>query len=392
MDELQMIREAYGEPEPPTPRQMTEARARVLAEPGLHRKRHGWRIKAGLGAVAAGAAVAVAVTVTGSGSPAPPSRVDLGRQAVLAAAEKAAAQPTGTYWFSDRIDGQSYIVRAKTGGYAIVGAHFESFRWAGAKAGTGEAFYGRDLPARPLTPRDERLWRKAGSPAKFRVWSNDHYYTYDTSRTPWRANAPDPHGGGTWLNDDRTTEDILALPADPGALAEMFFDPDESREPAKPPTNERERKLAEMRRQKREAVMGPRNKVLLVGRVLSGSPVPPDVRAAFIRALAAQPGITAIGETADPLGRKGVALASASSTTKITAEWGAPPEEQGEFGSREEIIFDRATGGVLATQRVLTAPGGPYRDREPGFVISYGIVRDTGWTDTVPEPPAKPPF
>ncbi|TDC57944.1 hypothetical protein E1281_03295 [Actinomadura sp. KC345] len=58
---------------------------------------------------------------------------------------------------------------------------------------------------------------------------------------------------------------------------------------------------------------------------------------------------------------------------------------------RMEPIFDRETGGLLAEQIVLTRPGGPYRDRRPGFVVNYSVVRDSGWTDTVPKPAAKLP-
>ncbi|TDD79171.1 hypothetical protein E1293_24095, partial [Actinomadura darangshiensis] len=180
MDELQMIREAYGEPEPPTLREMTEARAAMLGKPPRTRVRFGWRLKAGIGVVAIGAATAVAIAAVGSGSPAPPSTSapeDLGKRAVLAAAEKAAAQPTGKYWHTDTVDGQAYIIRAKTGTYAITAASTEVFHWTGVKRGMGEAYSDRDLPAHPQTPQDEALWRKAGSPSKFRVWSNDHYYT-----------------------------------------------------------------------------------------------------------------------------------------------------------------------------------------------------------------------
>ncbi|MFD0903601.1 hypothetical protein [Actinomadura sediminis] len=143
---------------------------------------------------------------------------------------------------------------------------------------------------------------------------------------------------------------------------------------------------------KRAETNQPRHKVLRAGRVLQDAPLPSDVRAGLMRALAEQPGITAIGEAVDPLGRRGVALASASTTRTVTAEFGTPPEEQGTFASREEIVFDRETGEVLAVQRVLTEPGGAYRDRAPGFVISYSVIRDSGWTDSRPRPPAKPPF
>lgn len=399
MDEMRLVRDAYGEPAPPTARETSDARARMFGgerAPRARRVRFGWPVKGGLALVAVGAAAAVAVSAggTGAGTPSPDgartAQVDLGRRAVLAAAENAARQQVGKYWFSDVIHGQSYMVRARTGAYAVVGAHSEYFRWAGAEPGMGEAFYGRDIPSRPLTPADEAAWKKAGSPSAFRVWSNDHYYTYDLSKTAWEADDPNPRGGGKWLGG-RTIEEIQALPTDPKALHKMFFSEnwEGPKGEAKMPEDPAVRKAMERRRAEANR---PRHKVLRAGNILQDAPLPPDVRAGLMRALAGQHGITAIGEAVDPLGRAGVALASASTAWTVTGEFGAPPEEQGRYASREEIVFDRETGEVLAVQQVLTEPGGPYRDRAPGFVINYSVIRDSGWTDSRPEPPAKPPF
>ncbi|WP_149260490.1 CU044_5270 family protein [Actinomadura sp. K4S16] len=388
MDELRAISEAYGEPAPPTLREMTEARARMFQEPASRRRvRLGWRFKAGLGVVASGAAVAVAVTVTGSGSPAPPApAVDLGRQAVLAAAEKAAAQPTGKYWFSDQIQGQSYIMRPKTGAYAIVGAHSETFFWSAAERGGGNVGYGRDLPARPFTERDAAAWRRAGSPKEFRVWSNDHYWTYAQKATKWETDDPDGEGGGRFYvqgtgGKELTVEEIQNLPDDPDALARMFFTLD----------TPRDRLIA--RRAKRASPALPASRWLgVTASLLEDVPLPPRVRAGLMRALAAQPGVRSLGAATDPLGRTGVALAVDNPVAKVDGEFGAPPQERGEYRSRSELVFDKETGELLAEQDVLTVPGGAYREQPPGFVINYWVVRDTGWTDTVPKPPAKLPF
>ncbi|GGV22582.1 hypothetical protein GCM10010182_51040 [Actinomadura cremea] len=398
MDEMRMIKDAYGSPAPPTMQETVQARARMFEDeraPRERRVRIGWRVRAGLGLVAVGAAAAVAISAAGSGTPPSPggsqaAPVDLGKQAVLAAAEKAAQQQTGKYWFSDEISGQSYIIRAESGSYAVVGAHTEFFRWVGAEPGMGEAYYGREIPARPLSPADEAAWKKAGAPTKFRVWSNDHHRTYDLSKEKWGVDAPDQAGGGTWLNG-RTIEEIQALPTDSKALGELFFgaERDGARGKWRKPQDPKVQKMLE---RERPALDQPRHKVLQAGRIFQDAPLPPDVRAGLMRALAEQPGIEAIGEAVDPLGRAGVALASASTTTTITGEFGAPAEEQGRYGSREEIVFDRETGELLAVQKVLTEPGGPYRDREPGFVINYSAIRDSGWTDSSPKPPARLPF
>ncbi|NVI86935.1 CU044_5270 family protein [Actinomadura sp. BRA 177] len=342
----------------------------------------------GVGVVAAGAAVAAAVAVTAPGSPEDaPARVDLNKQAVLAAAAKAELLPTGAYWYTDQIQGQSYMMRPKTGSYAIVGAHSETFRWAAAKKGGGEAFYGRFLAARPLTEQDEAAWKRAGSPAKFRVWSNDHYSTYTRKTTEWRVDDPDPAGGGRWL-DGKTAHQLQDLPTDPQALAAMFF------KPALSPMSPEKRAALRERgvKPRTPPPMTPRDKVLRVEDLMMEAPLSPAVRAGLMRALAAQPGVRAIGSVVDELGRRGVALAADNGTARVGGEYGAPAGEQGDFDSREEIIFDPGTGGLLGSRTVLTRPGGAYRTRAPGFVINYWLVRDSGWTDAKPKPPAKPPF
>ena len=391
MDEMRMIAEMLDER--PTEAAADAGRRRLQWEIAAPTRRtpvwSGLRFKVGLGLVAA--AAAVAITAVDSGAPAAPgsqTSVELADRAVLAAAENAAAQPSGRYWFSDWVSGQSYIMRPETGSYAIVGAQSEFFRWAGAKSGMGEAFYGRDLPAGPRTARDKALWKKAGAPAEFKVWSNDHHYTYGQKATEWEVDDPDPAGGGKWLGG-RTVEDFQRLPTDPDELAAMFFgpggrralmDPEKRRE-----VDERVEKHSGKKRPPRGPMAAP-EKLSVVQLLLQDAPVPPAVRAGLMRALAAQPGVTSVGERTDPLGRVGVALAADRETSRVTGEWGAPKAERGEYGTRTELLFDRDTGGLLASQTVLTRPGGPYRDREPGFVINYEVVRDSGWTNTKPEP------
>ncbi|WP_242883376.1 CU044_5270 family protein [Actinomadura litoris] len=394
MDELETIREAYGEPAPPTLRETTEARARVLGKRPPRRSGLGRRLKAGIGVAAAGAAVAVGITVTGSGSPAPPSRtspapsVDLGRQAVLAAASRAAAQPGGEYWYSDSVGGQSYLVRSKTGAYAIVGAHTEFYSWAGARPGMGEGSYGRDIPSRPLTKEDAELWKKDGSPSRFRVWSNDHYDDYGLDASKWEMDPPSPKGGGRWRG--MTAEQLQDLPTDPEGLTRELFSAQarlKRMDPHLPAVGRRN-----LEKRLRERPVDPVYTFVVAGELLRDAPIPPGVRAGLMRVLTALPGVTAIGTATDALGRTGPALARTMETTTITAEDGAPAAERGDYDSRQELVFDQRTGRLIASQNVLTRPGGPYKDRRPGFVINYEAVRDAGWTDAKPAPPARLPF
>jgi hypothetical protein len=398
MDEVRIVRDAYPEPAPPTAREIARAKALLNEPPRRSLPRLRWGLGGGLGAaVAAGVGAAVAISLVGGhtpggGHPQGPRRtVSLNAEgAILAAAEKAERQPTGNYWYVNVIAGQSYIMRPKTGTYAITGAADESFSWFGARPGMGEAYYRRDLPAHPSTARDAALWRRAGSPSSFRVWSSDHYSTYTAKATNWSSTGPergsDPRGGG--VIGGRSVKALQNLPTDPAKLAEMFLSDAEMRKALALPPG---KKLsAEQERRFRQAE--PYAKMMRVSSLVGGSALPPKVRAGLIRALAAQPGIHAIGRHTDPLGRRGVALASDERTVTATGEYGGPTSEQGTYRSRQVIIFAERTGAVLSRQDELTRPGGPYAEMKPGFIIEYQAVRSTNWTRTKPAPPAELPF
>ncbi|MEV5826465.1 hypothetical protein AB0L25_12895 [Spirillospora sp. NPDC052242] len=391
MDEMKAIAEMLNEP--PTQKAADEGRRRLrreIANPSAGRRaraRFGWPFKAGLGIVAVGAAAAVAVSVIGSGTRpsesgqagAPQGEIDLGRQAVLVAAENAAKQETGKYFFANHVSGQSYVVPAGTGAYAIDGARSATFVAAGLEPGAKVTYYESFPGPRTWTPADEAAWKKAGSPSKIKVWSSDKWLTFDMAKkAPWKLDGVNTQK--EWLGR-YTLEELQNLPTDPEKLAEEAFDP---------ATTEaemlRSRGLDVPAHLKTEEFVAA-EKIRMVGWRLSDLPVPPKVRSALMKALMAEPGVQAVGETTDPLGRKGVALTSGSRTTTVTGEFGTPPGQRGAYGSRMELVFDKATGNALAMQNVLTKPGGPYKDREPGFVIDYTAIRDMGWSDTEPAPP-----
>ncbi|MFV2177289.1 hypothetical protein ACFHW2_09655 [Actinomadura sp. LOL_016] len=397
MDEMKAIAEMLDEP--PTRTAENEGRRRLRAEianpgPAARAKaRFGWPLKAGLGLVAAGAAAAVAISAVGSGTPpaggggegTSAAPVDLGKQAVLVAAENAAKQETGKYFFADHEDGQSYVVPTENGSYAIVGALSSTFVAAGLEPGMDVAFYERFPGPRPWTSEDEAAWKAAGSPSKIKVFSGDKWLTFDMAKkAPWKLDGTDSQS--EWLGQ-YTLEELRNLPTDPKQLAERFFAPEklggefEARLP----------KGAKLPEYFKSEEFIAASKIRMVGWRLSSLPTPPKVRAGLMRALMAEPGVKAVGETTDPLGRKGVALTSGGRTVEAEAEYGRPAGQVGSYGTREEIVFDKRTGNALAMQTVLTKPGGPYKDCEPGFIIDYTALRDMGWSDTEPTPPAETP-
>jgi hypothetical protein len=389
MDEVRMVRDRYPEPAPPTAREIARAKALLSKPPRRSRPRLRWGL--GGGVVAVGAAAAVALALVGGNTPAPPRpsgpvRLD-DKGLVLAAAEKAEQQPAGNYWHTDVVQGQSFIVRPKTGTYAITGALDEMFSWWGAKSGMGEGHYGRDLAARPATERDTALWRKAGSPSSFHVWAGDHYDNYTTKTQKWQMDGPergtDPHGGGHFVGAaGKSVEDLQNLPTDSAKLAEMFLSDKALGERLSPMG-----KRAPVPRRIPPAV-----RVHMAG-ALAAAPVPPKVRAGLMRAAAGQPGVHAIGRDTDPLRRQGVALASDDTASTWTGEYGGTKADRGTYRSRLVIIFDQHTGAMLSEQEELTKPGGPYAEMKPGFIIDYVAYRSTGWTDDKPTtPPAALPF
>lgn len=350
-------------------------------------------------AVTGMAAATAMVLVAGAGGAGPgprrpPARTPVPldvRNTILLAADRAERQPTGRYWFTDQIQGQSYVVRK--GGYAITGAHSETFEWTSVRRGGGNLFYGRDLPARPLTKDDAAAWRRAGSPSRFRVWSNDHYETYTTRPAgPWQADPGQARAGGTFMvpgaGRQMTAAELQNLPTDPAALAKLFLTrPVIFARPKRPGPQTAYRAAMQA------WMWDPAHVVLNAGDLLANAPLPPKVRAGLMRALVAQPGVRNLGTVTDPLGRRAVA---------IGAEWSAGRPDYGKDGKpgwvafghidREELMFDPKTGDYLGDQKVLVKPGGEYRDRHPGFVIDYWLERRSGWTDAKPTPPSRPPF
>jgi hypothetical protein len=367
--------------------------SRALMQSRTTRRRHLQRRIVIMPVAAAGIAGAVALAVFAvagaRSSPSSPAPVHLtGTSAFLAAARKAETQPAGAFWYTDVIHGQSYVLPA---GYAITGAADEDFSWTAVRAGGGDLFYARDLPARPATDKDAAAWRAAGSPSSFRVFSNDHYATYTTQAGPWHADTPGK-GGRFYLPGNSplrgmTNEQIQALPTDPAALTRLFFLPSAQAKAAAAKTRKSARGIA--------ALWDAPHQVLRASEIFT-APVPPKVRAGLMRALADQPGVRQLGTVTDPLGRRGIAIgadwAGGHPVLRQTAQGGRTGWAKSGPAEREELIFDQKTGAYLGSELVLVRPSGEYRGQAPGFVIGYELMRSSGWTGAKPAPPRGLPF
>jgi len=272
------------------------------------------------------------------------------------------------------VSSTSGIVEAATGAYAVTGVPAdEEFSCWGVHTGTGEEFYDRTLAARPVTAADAAAWREAGSPATVTVWGGDHWQTAPTTATAWQPDHSDPSGGG-YFAGGMTVQQLQNLPTDPATLSNMFFS------------------KAALEKEGIPSDAPPGSGLLPVSGFLGAAPLPPPVRAGLIKAMAAQPGVAALGPFTDALGRPGIALATADQSTAITAQYGTPAADQGTYSSRVVVILDPTTGALLTQEDVLTKPGGEFAHQQPGFVLDFLAYSNQGWVNTMPAgPPAQPP-
>ncbi len=328
IDELNKVRVLLGTPPAPSPEASAKAFGKLEEEmSGRVRVGRRW-FGLGAGLVAAGAAAAVAIAVTGQGTPGSPesaTAVEMPRDAVLAAAAKVELTPTGKYWYTDRLDGQSYIIRAKTGTYAIVGAASESFSWTGLKRGPAR----RTTAATCPPGRSPRRTRRRGRRPVPRPASGSGRTTTTTPTRPRRRS-----GGRTARRSASTRTAAVSSWASYRGVAEPADRPGQAREDVPERGGDASGDGSpEKSARKVLASQSASAQIWRASSILGGTPVSPKVRAGLMRALAAQPGIDAIGRTADPLGRQGVALASGERTATITGEYGGPKAERGPTGT-----------------------------------------------------------
>jgi hypothetical protein len=112
--------------------------------------------------------------------------------------------------------------------------------------------------------------------------------------------------------------------------------------------------------------------LVLVGDLLRETVAPPELRAALFRVAARIPGVELVGESTDPAGRKGVAVARTS--------------DDAGFLERNELIFDPHTSELLAERQFLLERV-DWIDAEPGTLIGYAVYLESGIVDSTSERP-----
>ncbi|MFI6504374.1 CU044_5270 family protein [Nonomuraea typhae] len=201
-----------------------------------------------------------------------------------AAADRLAAQPPGegAWWRRD----MARVLRVRAAAGYTVEKRAEEVLWASADLKIGYRRQDGPVSARPLTPADERAWKKAGAPDLC-----DGCQMGKTYYTPLKL----------------TTIPPAELPAEPGALKAAMLRAGDGEDP--------------------EAWLWGAAKWLLLD--LESTP---GTRAALYRVLAGLPGVRVRDGVTDLDGRTGVALT------------------YGDGAARQQIIIDRDSGALLAVQ------------------------------------------
>jgi hypothetical protein len=402
MDELQLVREYFGEQPPPEPGVAAAAKARLpLGERGgraAWRLRRllagGWRpsrrallLRAGLPATVVAAAVAVAAVQAPSPVPAPrpggsqvPASGSGGREILLTAARTVARAPqpaAGRYWVTSGTVG-NFLKVGPAGDPYLVLEEVGVQAWAARSPRDGSPYLSQALWVRPASPGDQAAWRRDGSPTEWKGIGQDTaladpYGVPGVGRLVPLSAAPGnltpgwaTYGSQPFLVGDKalSLRQLLALPADPARLKELLL-----------------KGSSHYPQVSQSAYL-----LQAVPPVLQ-MPVTPAVRSALYRMLAAMPGIRSLGTVKDVSGKHGAAVAYAGRYANCRN--GIPLNDAASsyrvlFTSctvQQILVIDPATGLPQAEElRYAQLPPGQ-KWSAPSGLFSYEIFGRSHWTN-----------
>ena len=379
MDEMRMIRSLLDEA-PPSAEVVAEGGRRLSAGgPSRSAARTRRRLWGGLTVLGAAAiALALVAGLTG-GSPGSgthePVRPLTARQVLLAAAEKAAAQPVGKYWHTHVISSEGYHI--DRGDYMIFGARHEIDQWLARSDNDADVFRSRFGAATPQTAADHAAWEKAGAPTSWRVLSNGGHIAQSARSGPWDLQRSTPV-------EKRRLKQYAEQEAKRCAKKPSVC-------PSQPLSPEQRESLGrDPQRLKRylRAAAGPDagNNLLNAAATFLLDPSSPQLRAAVFRVLADSAGVRSLGTARDPLGRPAIVLAERTQSDRNVED--------------NELLLDPSTYTPLGTQVVLVKgnggrpaplpPGVPRipgygqetKGMKPGAITHSEIYVEMGWTNT----------
>jgi len=356
MNELETLKDLLTKP-PATQAVRDEGRRRLQhlmhGDRVPSRPRRLW-LAGGLGVTAATVAGVVAVVSAASpavhkavpNSPPPVPAPMSANEVLLSAATKVGGQPSsGRYW---RISTSGVVSHVDTGrGYTVQQTLKQTLWLSGSRDGTSWAVT-QFLGFAPQTPADVAAWKADGSPTTWHI--KDVIVCLKIKRCPDKviSSADRPVTAerlgkkgvvGSLGNFPITLAQVRQLPGDPAKL-----------------------KAAIARR-----LPGAHGRLLDTItfedgiEVIMELPVSSTVRAAAYRMMASLPGVKAVGEFTDPLGRKGQAITmGADGSTQVM----------------HRMIIDSETGMPLAWEQYQT---------KNGQIVTAQTVSAAGWTNSPPD-------
>jgi hypothetical protein len=417
MDELQLVRDFFGEPPPPDPDMVAAAKARMSAEGPAVRRRFARRplaarphglLRLGIPAVAAAAAAAVvaAVLVQGPAARKPATRgsapiavfelpggagvggsAGSAREILLTAARTAAkaAQPAPErYYVTPGIVG-NFVRVGPPGNRYLVLEVVNRQDWAATNPRDGSPDMSQALYVQAASPADQAAWRRDGSP---RVWK-------DVGQETGLADPVTPSSG--WL---------LPLSAAPGKLTAG------TAAYGAPPFNVGDEALSLRQLQALPADPAKLKALLLAGWTVYSSvgtatsylfqtlpavlemPVTPAVRSALYKLLASLPGVQSIGAIRDVAGQQGIAVAYTARYSGCdrqidpTSSAVPPAPLLSSCTIQQVLIIGPDNGMPLAEELRYTQLPAGQRWPAPDGLFSYEVFGTPYWTNhDRPSPP-----
>jgi hypothetical protein len=397
IDELELVREYFGEQPPPEPGVAAAAKARLplggrSSRTAWRRRRPlaaGWRpsrrallLRAGLPAAAAAAATAVAATaVIQAPSPVPAPKPG-SREILLTAARTVAraAQPViGRYWVTPGTVG-NFLKVGPAGDPYLVLEQVGVQAWAARTPRDPSPYLSQALWVRPASSSDQAAWRRDGSPAE---WKN---IGHDTA-------LADPYGDpGYGLLQPLSTAPGKLTPqtAEYGSQPFLVGDKDLSLQQlrALPPDPQKLKELL-MKGSRHYARVSQSAYLLQAVPPVLEMPVTPAVRSALYRMLAAMPGIRSLGTVKDASGKQGAAVAYTGRYTNCGN--GIPLNGTSLFrvlftscSVQQILIIDSATGLPQAEELRYTQIPPGQKWSAPRGLFSYEIFGRSHWTNHPP--------
>jgi hypothetical protein len=380
MTELRRMRAAVPLLEPdelgsswqlPWKQEATESIGSAPRRSGRSRRSSGRRFWTAVIILVAAAGAAVGAVLLGSASTvgqAPPSggvATLSARTVLLTAARQVEHQPSATaghgWWREHFIDADAWVV-GPAGDRYVVEQRFDQRIWQRRTQSGGyrQVSILRSLGARPQTAADVAAWRRDGSPTHWLlIDSNSQGGPRVLQMRPSRAEVTRSSIPCLRLAGERVPrhgtcvvfKSALRLPTDPASLAKVL-----AGELAGDPEGASGALLL---------LAG--SQFFLGGGPLAGRQFTPAMRAALYRELADLPGIRSLGIVRDPIGRSGLAVATA-----------ARPET-GPGRIERRLIIDPGSGRLLAELDIALTAANHGRWARPGNPVSWEVFLTSGW-------------